>query len=202
MFKKLICLYFIIFPGFLWADGCLKYKQIPSTKILKTSYETHLVQPEEYMDKYHGNVVATLTEDYDVIVDVISVNNGYCVVLKGIDAKIGYSDFLVKIDKSNKYNSCEYNAILNHEYKHLGAYLSVIDDLEYDIKDSVFNAANSIMPEFVTSREDIDGIIEKMNYKLREHPELILLKQKIRAAQEIRNKRIDQNETGENLKKC
>ena len=38
--------------------------------------------------------------------------------------------------------------------------------------------------------------------KIQQHPDLILIKQKINAAQEIRNKRLDQNETGTELKSC
>ena len=58
------------------------------------------------------------------------------------------------------------------------------------------------MPVFALTRDDIDYVIEKMNYEMRDHPELILIKQKINAAQEIRNKRIDQNEDNHELKSC
>ena len=40
------------------------------------------------------------------------------------------------------------------------------------------------------------------NMEFQKHPEIILLKQKIKAAQEIRNKQIDQNESGAELDKC
>ena len=71
-----------------------------------------------------------------------------------------------------------------------------------DIKDSVFNAANSVMPVFVDSREKIDSVIENMNYKIQSHPEVVLIKQKINASQEIRNKRVDQNEDNSELNEC
>ena len=41
-----------------------------------------------------------------------------------------------------------------------------------------------------------------MNQELQSHPELVLIKQKIKAAEEIRNKKIDQNDDGSDLKKC
>ena len=74
--------------------------------------------------------------------------------------------------------------------------------MKSDIQDSVFNAANSVMPVFVDSREKIDSAIENMNYGIQSHPEVILIKQKINAAQEIRNKRVDQNEDNTELNIC
>ena len=74
--------------------------------------------------------------------------------------------------------------------------------MKSDIKDSVFNAANSVMPVFVRSRQDIESVIENMNYEIQSHPDVVLIKQKINAAQEIRNKRVDQNEDNSELKEC
>lgn len=192
----------MIFPICGFAGDCIKYKTKPNIDIVNPKYEKNVIQPIEPMDKYHGNVVATFIEDYDIVVDIIPENNGYCVIMKGVNGVVGYNDFTIKIDKSNIPGTCSYWAVLNHEYKHVDAYLSVIDDMGVDLKDSVFNAANSVMPMFVQYREDIDSVIEDMNNQMQNHPELILMKQKINAAQEIRNKRIDQNETNQELNKC
>jgi hypothetical protein len=193
---------FVLLPVSLFADNCVKYKTKPNIDIINPKYQKKVIQPIEPMDKYHGNVVATFIEDYDIVVDIIPENNGYCVVMKSVNGVVGYNDFTIKIDKSNRQGTCSYNAILNHEYKHINAYLSVVDDMSVDLKDSVFNAANSVMPVFVEYRDNVDNIIEDMNNQMQNHPELILMKQKINAAQEIRNKRIDQNETNEELNKC
>ena len=202
MFKKTLIFIFFIFPVSCFANDCVKYKQTPKININSPIYNKTVIQSNELMDKFHGNVVATLVEDYDIAVDLFHAERGYCVVLKSVDALIGYNDFSVKIDSSHKKGSCSYNAILNHEDKHINAYLSVLDDLGTDVKNSVFNAADSVMPIFVPLREDIDSAIEEMNYEMRRHPELILMKQKITAAEEIRNKRIDQNEDNHELKSC
>ena len=58
------------------------------------------------------------------------------------------------------------------------------------------------MPIFVKSKDDISLAIDKMNNELQSHPDLILIKQKIKAAEEIRNKKIDQVEDGSGLMKC
>lgn len=202
MLKKIAFLLLFLPVSVFAADECITYKQMPDIQIKNIRYEKSVIQPNESMNKFHGTVLATLIEDYEIIVDIIATDGGYCVVLKRIDASIGYSDFLIKIDKSHKYDSCSYDAILNHEKKHIDAYLSVTDDLNSDIKNSVFNAADSIMPVFTQNRDDIDLIIEDMNYEIRNHPEIILIKQKINAAQEIRNKYIDLDEDNHELKEC
>ena len=202
MLKNTFVLLLSCFCGFAVADDCVKYKLLPKINITNPIYERHIIQPDEPMDKLHGNVLATFVQDFDLVVDIIVQDGGYCVVLKKLDADIGYNDFLVKIDKSHMRGSCTYSAILNHEKKHIDAYLSVTRDMNSDIKDSVFNAANSVMPVFVDSRDKIDSVIETMNYKIQSHPEVVLIKQKINAAQEIRNKRVDQNEDNSELKSC
>lgn len=200
MLKKILI--FALLPISCFANDCIKYKKTPKININSPVYKKSVIQPNEQMDKFHGNVVATLIEDYDIAVDIFYVSNGYCVALKSVDSLIGYNDFSVKIDMSHTPGSCSYNAILNHENKHIDAYLSVLDDLDTDIQSSVFNAADSVMPIFVSTHEDIDSAIEEINYEMRRHPELILMKQKITAAEEIRNKRIDQNEDNYELKSC
>ena len=58
------------------------------------------------------------------------------------------------------------------------------------------------MPEFASNYAEIDEIIEGFYKKIENHPDMTLVLQKIHAAEEIRNKRIDQEESGEDLKKC
>ena len=68
--------------------------------------------------------------------------------------------------------------------------------------DSIYTAADSITPIFVRNANDIDAAINELNAELQAHPDLILIKQKIKAAEEIRNKRVDQHDTGQSLQKC
>ncbi len=201
-FKIFYVLVGFVGPMVAAADSCVKYKEKIKSSVVIPKYNVSVVQPIEFMNKYHGNVVATLVQDFDLTVDVVATNGGYCVILKNVNATFGYDDFAVKIDRLYHKNSCAYNAILGHEYRHIDVYLSVIKDLDMDIKNSVINSANSVMPIFVQSREDIESGISEMNMKIQSHPEIILLKQKINAAVEIRNKRIDQNEDNTDLNKC
>lgn len=187
-------------PG--WADDCLPYKLNPAVYIDSPSWTKEVVQPLEPMDLLHGNVIATLSDNYDIVADITSIEDGFCIAIKSVTASVGYTNFLVQIDMRHVPESCSYNAILSHEDGHIRAYLSVIDDFKSELQRSVYNAADSITPIFVRNHSDISAAVDELNTELQAHPDLILVKQKIKAAEEIRNKRVDQNDTGETLKKC
>lgn len=184
------------------ADDCLAYKLTPNITVKSPTWTKSVVQPLQNMDILHGKVIATLVDEFDITSDVTSIEDGFCVALKNVDVNIGYSDFLVQIDISHKPNTCSYNAIIQHEDEHIRAYLSVIDD-NYDLlKQSIKSAANSIIPVFVKNEKDIESAIDKLNYELQNHPDIVLLKQRIKADEEIRNKNVDLNDNGDALRKC
>lgn len=197
---------FYLFPLFLslpaLADDCLSYKLIPKIVLETPSWTKEVVQPLKEMDLFHGNVIATMSDNYEIVADITNIEDGFCVSLKSVYADVGYSNFLVQIDIRHQPNTCSYNAVLAHEDEHIRTYLSVIDDYKKELQDSIFNAADSIMPIFVRNESDIEYAIDELNAELQAHPDLILIKQKIKASEEIRNKRIDQMDTGQNLKKC
>lgn len=206
MFKKVCFLSFLLFAfGFsniANANECSVYKITPRITIEVPDWTKSVVQSKKPMDLLHGNVVATLINNYDIIADITSVEDGYCIGLKAVEATIGYTDFLVKIDSRHNPKTCSYNAILNHENKHIEAYLSVIEDYKKELYDSLYTAADSIMPIFVKKQSDISGEIDKLNDKLQNHPDIVLIIQKIHADEEIKNKNIDRQEDYSELKKC
>ncbi len=202
MFRFYLFLFFSILPITSFADDCLGYKLTPKITIKTPTWNKQVVQPLQHIDVLHGDVIATLVDNYEITGDITSIEDGFCVGLKNIDAIIGYSDFLVQIDISHKPDSCSYNAVLSHEDEHIRAYLSVIDDNQDLLKQSISSAADSITPIFVKEEKDIESALDKLNEQIQNHPDIVLLKQHIKAEEEIRNKHIDQNETGETLKKC
>ena len=206
MFKVLTFLMSMcIITAAMAEDKCVAFKTKPLVKIHKPDWVKKVGQPLKMMDLYHGNVVATLVDEYDIIVNIDELPNrdGYCVGVKDINAVIGYSDFLIKVDMRHKQNSCAYKAVLAHEGDHITAYLSVIDDFQDDLKKSVYSAANSIMPIYVKNESDISSAIDEINYKLQNHPDVVLVKQKISAAEELRNAKVDEeNKQYEELQKC
>ena len=193
--------FFIIFSVFA-EDECLNYKLAPKINVQSPIWQKNVVQPLQPMDVLHGDVIATMVDEFEITTDITSIEDGFCVALKNIDVIIGYSDFLVQIDISHQPDTCSYNAILQHEDQHIRAYLSVIDDNQDLLQESIKSAANSITPIFVQNEKDIESAIDKLNNQLQNHPDIVLLKQQIKAEEEIRNKYVDLNDSGEALKKC
>ena len=206
MFKKICFLSVLLlvfgFNNIANANDCAVYKITPEITINIPDWTKTVTQPDEPMSLLHGNVVATLVNNYDITADYTRVKGGYCIRLKSVDALIGYTDFLVKIDNRHNPKTCSYDAILNHENKHIEAYLSVIDDYKQYIYDSLYSAANSIMPIFIQDQSEMENVVDKLNDDLQNHPDVILTIQKIHAAEEIKNKSIDQQEDYSELKKC
>ena len=184
------------------ANDCVSYKMTPKITILTPSWTKEVVQPLEPMDLWHGNVIATMVDNYDIVADITSIEDGFCVGVKQVDAEIGYSNFLVQVDIRHIPNTCSYDAVLLHEDQHIREYLSVIDDFKVELHNALYSAADSVMPIFVSNTDEIDDAIEQLNNKIQTHPEMVIIKQKIKAEEEIRNKRIDKNDNGDMLKKC
>lgn len=201
-------IFLVIFQIFLFVsvayavDDCLDYKIVPTINLKQPQWQENIIQPLEHTDVLHGDVIATLVNEFEITGDITSIEDGFCVALKNIDATIGYSDFMVQIDISYQKDTCEYNAILQHEDEHIRAYLSVIEDNENLLKKSVKSASESIMPIFVKNQSEIESAIDKLNNELQNHPDIVLLMQHLKAEEEIRNKRVDETDTGATLKKC
>ena len=211
MLKKITCLILCFITTSSFGVDCVKYKKTPKITVENPVWTKTVMLSDEPMDEYHGKVVsfklhgttqANWIEAYQMYFEPIPESGGYCVRIKSVYANIGYDNFDIKIDKSHKKDSCAYNAVLAHEQKHVDAYLSVIHDLAPDIENSVYNAVNSAMPIYVDDISNVDSITELFNKNIQNHPEMVLLRQKAEAAQEIRNKRVDQEEDHTDLKKC
>ncbi len=202
MLKTLMIFLSLIYITPAFCGGCLTYKKNPNILVDVPNWQKKIVQPSAPLEKLHGNVEANLVNNYELVIEVMPVENGYCVSLKGIDATIGYDNFIVNIDMEYEQNSCAYNAVLNHEDKHIDAYLGIMTEFKSEIHQSLYSAADSVMPIFIESEGNVDAAVEDLNNEFISHPDLLLLSQKINAAQEIRNKQIDNNENNAELFSC
>ena len=204
MYKALFfCFLCMVLPNMARGeDDCMAYKIRPRITVSAPEWSKEVVQPLKEMDLLHGDVIATLVDNYDITGDVTGIEDGFCVALKSVAATVGYSDFFVQIDMRHVPGTCTYNAVLSHEDEHIRAYMSIINDFQTELHDAIYAAADSVMPVFVRDEEDIDTALDTLNKNLQSHPDVILVKQKIRAAEEIRNKRVDENDDGTRLKQC
>jgi len=199
-FSIVVCYSVSAFPSF--SDECLHYKISPNVEVSVPEWTKSVVQPLKPMDLLHGNVAATMIEEYALSVEANPIEDGYCVVLTGIEANLGYTEFLVQIDLRHRPGTCGYNVTLDHEDQHIAAHLSVIHDSEMDIKRSIMAASESIMPIFVPYGNDISIALDLIERDIQSHPDIILMKQKINAEQEIRNKKVDERDDGRRINDC
>lgn len=195
-------LYIFFFITNCFSDDCLKYKINPNIILTSPIWKKEVVQPLKPMNFLHGNVIATFAENYEIVINRVKKKNGFCVILKSINAKIGYSDFLVKIDSRHIPGSCMYNAVLNHEDEHIKAYISIIEESKNKIEKSIFSAANSITPIFIKDESELEKTFDFFNLKIITHPDIILMKRFIKTEEEIRNKKVDFNDPEIRIKKC
>lgn len=200
--KKIFLFFYVLFLSPVFADDCVSYKIKPSVILKSPEINKVINQSDITKDKMHGSVEASLISNYSLLVDVYPVKDGFCVSLKQIDATIGFENFYIQIDYSHKPNSCSYNAVLAHEEKHIKTYLDIIDEFQSEIKNSLIYAADSVMPVYISDKLNVDSAVDLINEKFSSHPDLLLVSQKINAAQEIRNKQIDQNENNSDLYSC
>lgn len=202
--KKLIITFsfFCFFSYPLIADNCLQYKVSPGVKVINTEWTQKIVQPDQPMDSLHGTVVASFDEEYDLRVSTTASESGYCVALNAMVATIGYTNFQINIDKSHEPNSCEYKMTLDHENEHVSAYIKAFDDESENAKKAIRLAADSIMPVFVPSLDGVSAALDKMQQEFQSHPEIILMKQKLDASQEILNKKVDERDDGKRINMC
>ncbi len=192
----------VLFANSALANACLEHKQKSDIYVDLITPKTNLVQDDGLADMWHGLVEAAWVNQYDVGFFVQPVKNGICVGINSVNLNMGYEEFNVKIDVRHKKDSCSYNAVLAHENKHIDVYNNVASEFLPDFKRSLESATDSIFPIFVKTYDDVKNATTELKENFFNHPELIVLMQRLEAAQEIRNKRIDQEETGEDLKKC
>ena len=186
----------------LYADDCTPFKVIPDVSVSVPAWTKSVVQPDQPMNLLHGNVDATLTEGYSLLTKVEQIDGGYCVVLTGVEAAVGYTSFLIQIDRRHAFGSCGYDATLSHEYEHIRSHLTTIDDSKNEIKSAITRAATSIMPVFVPAGGDMNDALDTMQTAMQNHPDIVLMKQKIDAEQEINDHHVDQRDNGDRIKQC
>jgi len=189
------------------AGECMGRKKLPSLEIKDRKFSVSVVQPDEMVvpegvGMLHGNVVATFSEGYEIEYGAERAGRGWCIFIEHIAAVIGYTDFVIQIDKRHRFDSCEWAAIKDHEDEHIRAHLSVISDNRGEIKRAITDASAAMAPVFAADESGIDAAMDKLEKELASRPEIRLMRQKIAAEQEIKNKRVDQNDKGERIRRC
>ena len=186
----------------LHASDCTRFKTVPTVDIKIPEHNISVRQPDGFSDLLHGRVLARFSEQFEISYGVGETSGGWCLFIERMDAVMGYTDFTVEIDQWHMTGSCEYDAILEHEYEHVEAHLSVMDTELVEIKKSVTNASASILPVFIEYKSEIEGAMDKLEKRFQDRPEIRLMRQKLAAEREIRNRKIDLEDRGWRIEKC
>ena len=84
MLKKYLGLLFVFVSGAGIADDCLDYKLTPKINVIIPTWEKQVVQPLKKMDVLHGNVIATMVDNYEITTDITSIEDGFCVASRHV----------------------------------------------------------------------------------------------------------------------
>lgn len=201
MKKSLLFFLGIFVFGAANAD-CMDYKISPSVNIKQLKWTERTAQPKTEMNSLHGSVAASFNEEYDLHIMTFPDKTGVCVVLSGVDAKLGYTEFLINIDRAHKKDSCEYNLTLKHEKKHIAAHISAFDNELNNMKESIKIASDSIMPIYIKNMDLADDAMNDIQEQIQQHPSIVLMKQKLNANQEILNKKVDDGSDNKLINNC
>ncbi len=200
----LILSVFCFSAGFA-ADPCVLEKKNVLVYVKPVPWDMEVQQPLRPISieqSLHGLTTAVMAEGYRLTVDLIPIDDGFCVVLDRVEVVSGFTNFMIQIDSAHPKNSCVYNAIYDHEMLHVKAYHSVMNDLYPQIEETITKVANQIYPKYIPHENDTSKTIDQMEQELRNAPMTVLLRQKIEAEKEIKNKAIDKNPNSDLIKRC
>lgn len=111
---------------------------------------------------------------------------GYCAQAVSYDLSVGFSDFLVHIDRQYRRGSCEFNAIRDHEISHVALFRSNFTRYIPLIRAKARAAAALVKP--VAVRSSNDGVKQLQDQMQRRIGPLI---KKLSRDSDIANARID-----------
>ena len=193
MLRKFLFLLFIFISVNVFAStDCSKFKFNPDININNVDNDNIVIEEskENLADKF-GYVKSSITYNTKYMIIPVLVKDGYCLSLRSLDVNINFPEFNIVIDKRLKKDSCAYNVVLKHEKDHIQSEKDILSSNIEDIKKSVYNAALSIEPVFVKHGENIEETKEKMFNKIKEHKDIIDIKNKIEKELKDSNEQID-----------
>ncbi len=197
-FRYFIFFYFIYIP-FLFANsdvevdtvlnyGNLIYRQVPSTEILSLQKNHNVL----------GLTIADLKISHKI--DLYKNIEGDF-LLKKVTFYVGFDNLSILIDNRYKTNSCEYNAILNHEKGHVKIYQS---ELKYYGALLLKKLKNLFLDEFSYSLKTYktkEKLLNDINDLIYKHSDVLLLKTKLEQVLLTKNKQYDSKEEYLRVKK-
>ena len=167
--------------------GNVAEKSVPRTEILKFK---DLKNPDATL----GITRADFSIKYDFGFERYKINDGVCAVLSSINFTIGYKNIEVLIDDKYKEDSCEYNAISEHEQGHVGIYKRELKFYGNLILKELKRIAGDVGPMYFSeavSEKKLGNKIQKMVFG---NKNIGILKSKLSKALMDKNKAYDSSD--------
>jgi hypothetical protein len=184
---------FLIFPLNLRADNfCENSKKSPNIIVNFIDYKISIDNSKSNLKDIYGDINAELGSYYKLQTEITEFENKFCMRLTDVEIDIGYPEFIIRIDKNYKLDSCEYNMVLKHEKEHLETYVNILEDKKDEIKSAFQNAVNLTKPE-LSDKEFDNNDMDKFINQIRNSADVKTLFNKIKIEEEIQNKKIDEN---------
>jgi len=181
---------FVFFSVPVLANVCAVHRQIPGVTFTSPEWSMR-VESADLGGDAHGIVDARLSEQIMLSVRRVTVRGGDCFILTGVDASIGFTEFIVKIDQSYTSGTCEFDVIMNHEQEHIRANLSVMHGMAEEWRRALELSSNSVIPVFVPTGRTNDHVSDVFMRTIQSHPSIVLIRQKTESEKEFRNRQVD-----------
>ena len=199
--KFIILLGCLLFAKSGVAGECDEYKKSPEITLKKA--EQNIVIKKSDKDLWPVGGFVNIQPFNSVSPKIGYVFNGkfYCVYLDSVDATVGFRDFEITVDKKYKKDSCEYNAVLEHENHHITDAKNAFEKVFPKVEKILTDVANSLEPIYVESAEGVPYAMEKISDNIVKNKKLKNLVQEFQKQQESDAKKLDEK-PDEKLQKC
>ena len=162
-------------------------KSVPKSTILKFN---KLKNPNLTL----GLTSADFSIKYDFGFERYKINEGVCAILSNINFVIGYKNIEVLIDDKYKPNTCEYNAIKEHEQGHIDIYKSELKYYGNLILKELRRIAGDVGPMFFDEKISEKKLGDKIQKTVFENKNIGIIKSKLAKALINKNKDYDSSE--------
>lgn len=202
MVKKFITvLCCLFFACSCFAGSCDKYKKSPDVTLSKADQKIIIKKSDKDLWPVGGFVNIQPFNSVSPKIGYVFNGKDYCVYLDSVDATVGFRDFEIIIDKKYGKDSCEYNAVLEHENHHIMDAKNALNDIFPKIKKALKNSADLVEPIYAENADAVPYAFEKITNRLTENEKLKELVQEFKDKQTHDAAELDST-PDEKLKKC
>ena len=183
------------------ADVCDEYKKDQEITLKKADWDVVIKPSDKDLWPRGGFITVQPFSSFSPKIGYVFNGKYYCVFLDSMDAEVGFHDFKITIDKKYAQDSCEYNAVLEHEKHHMTDSENAFNNIFPKIKDALQNAVNSVKPIYVENADDVPYAFEKIQNQIMGYKQLKDLVEEFKQQQEQDANHLD-GAPDEHLQKC